>query len=157
MKVISEKNEREIVVCYDPISLKLFLYVFLIVGFYNLFQLSQGSTVDLFGLFLFFTIPIILLNYLIPKFIISINADHLSLNKKYLFRSTIKKIPTTQINTIEIKSNRGSHTGGTYSLILKTEKKRIALISGFASLNSRKSHDVLERRLSFLEKFRKLT
>jgi hypothetical protein len=143
------------VVCYDPISLKLFLYIFLIVGFYNLFQLSQGDSVDLFGLFLFFTIPITLLNYLIPKFIISINADHLSLNKKYLFRRTIKKIPTTQINTIEIKSNRGTYTGGTYSLILKTEKQRIALISGFASLNSSNAHETLERMIRLIEKLKK--
>jgi len=150
MKVIEDSPSR-IKIKFHPGTVYYFLVIALFVGFYQVFRILTGQSSDYFGGIIFLALPTFLLTVLISIVYIEIDHGKILIKKRYWFRSKINQFLISEIDTFDLSANRGSDTGGTYSLTLSLkDKSHFSIISGFAKLNTSRNRKIINRLNEFL-------
>lgn len=129
-----QNDESKLKVRFNPVFIKIFLYVILLAGVFNIYKMLMGHQVDQYGTFLFFILPLVLLSFVFCKVVIEVVGEDVFITRYYFLRRKKEAYQRKDIKGFTIVGGRGGNSAGTYSLIMQLKDQDIPIVRGFASL-----------------------
>lgn len=140
LQLVQDDNSK-LKVRFNPVFIKVFLYVILLAGVFHIYKMLMGHKVDQYGTFLFFILPLVLLSFVFCKVVVEIIQNEVIVTRYYFLRRKREIFPRDQVIEFNIIGGRG----GTYSLSMKMSDLNVPIVRGFASLGNLASKENIKK------------
>jgi hypothetical protein len=139
---LAQNDKEKVKVRFNPVFIKVFLYVILLAGMFNIYKMALGHPVDIYGTMIAFLLPLIFLSFVFCKVVIEIANNEVKITKYYLMRRTTKKYDRASVKEFYIKSGKGGK--GRLALKMLLEQEEVPIVSGFTQLGNAKNGEAIK-------------
>jgi len=130
------------------VSTSIFCGVIFVAGLYQVYRFVIGQSIDLFGVFLCLSLPILVLCFIYPREILITKDKHLMLKRVFLFRSDKHEYDLSQIDGVMLSRGKGDGAASNYGVIVMKDNAVIKSFGLFSKFSKAKDRETLFNHFS---------